>query len=100
MARRIGFGNKPVDKEPVQANDRAAPAPAKPAIAARLFGVGFLSVWLIGWTAGIVFAIRQALVEEAVFARGFLIFWSVAAIIGWIFAVRALFGLLMGKPRE
>lgn len=65
----------------------------------RLVVGAFLTVWLIGWTAGIVFAFG-ALMSEWDSDAGvsvFLIIWLTFATAGWVFVVRILAKLIRGE---
>lgn len=68
----------------------------------RVFVGLFLTVWLIGWTAGIVFA-ALALFDGAGgdnFATVFLVFWITFALFGWVVAVRKLLSIIGGGDVE
>ena len=110
MVRRIGFGNselpediseKPDDSsaQSTYARLKASPkaTPQFQSLGARIFGVLFLGVWLIGWTAGIGFAAFALFNSDSGFSKVFLFIWLSAAIIGWWFAFRTLIRLLKGK---
>ena len=55
----------------------------------------FLCVWLVAWTAAIVFVGMLILSGEG---PVFLIIWEIAAVIGWFVAVFILRAQLRGTP--
>jgi hypothetical protein len=110
MVRRIGFGNtklpEDIGQEPDTSSVESAYArlkadteatPQFQSLGARIFGVLFLGVWLIGWTGGIGFATFALFSSDTGFSKVFLFIWLSAAVIGWWFAVRTLIRLLKGK---
>ncbi len=98
MVRRVGFGNKEAERRPASRDTgRAGVQDPAGGIGARLFTLAFLSVWLIGWTAGIVFAANAVRASEAPFSEFFLIFWLLGAGLGWVFAVRFWWKTLTGR---
>lgn len=68
-----------------------------PTGAGRVFAGVFLSVWLIGWSTGIVFAFGALLSEWGTGPSLFLIVWLTFAILGWFFAVGFLFKIIRGR---
>ncbi|MEO1331360.1 MAG: hypothetical protein AAFW46_17045 [Pseudomonadota bacterium] len=67
----------------------------------RLFMIGFLSLWLTGWSAGIYFAATEF---WRGFSRGefggdtlFLGFWVTVASVAWAIAMRVLIGAIRGE---
>jgi hypothetical protein len=116
MARRVGFGNREGDKpaappiepqEPERTtrgwNPRFGPYPARVFYAGQKRPViwvviGFLCLWLFGWTLGIIFAITAFSAQVSGGGGGdmFLLFWLTIALAGWVFAVWVLFWLFRG----
>ncbi len=109
MTRRIGFGEgekREKERRADAARRRAAterpqaPAPAREkdgmsAVGRLLLGL-FLTVWLIGWSAGIYFAASAMFGGDG--PAFFLAIWLAFAIFGWIIAVRFLFRIVAGQP--
>ena len=102
MARRVGFkdaqagGRRDHHSNSTADADEAAPN----AGGFRWFLIGFLTIWLAGWTAGIVFAFAgyaEAAAKD-MFLGVFLFVWIVFALAGWVFVVRILVRLLRGQP--
>jgi hypothetical protein len=102
MARRVGFGDADVSGRDADAVSRSGDAGGRhpPANVVRWAIIGFLTIWLCAWTAGIVFAFL-ALVDPMTqdpAVRVFLIPWLIFAAYGWVVVVRAVFRLLRGLP--
>lgn len=86
MARRVGFS----EGEPPRRKRRTVP-------------IVLLTLWLIGWTAGIAFvlnALLGALEAEGTGPPLVLIGWLVVATVGWVFGARLLMRLARGAPRR
>ncbi len=128
MVRRVGFGS-PSDRaqeekedqerakriaERLAADKRAAATRTKPktnrpdknSVALGALSKGpkvlmfvFLSVWLVGWTIGIIFAFDTFSSSGEWFTRIFLSVWLLFAIIGWFVVVGVLLRILFGKSR-
>ncbi|MEM7270790.1 MAG: hypothetical protein AAF401_16255 [Pseudomonadota bacterium] len=99
MVRRVGFGDRygerRTDKR-IETAERTS-SPRRSGVS-RVFIGGFLIVWLVGWTSGIVFALSE-IVEQGLGAADFGLFvWVAFAVIGWIFAVVMLFRVITGRP--
>ena len=62
--------------------------------------IGFLALWLVGWTSGIVFAFIAlfGIAADNVPLSSFLFIWLIFAAFGWVFVVRAILRLLRGQP--
>ena len=113
MARRVGFGGSEKPERPKRratapddrhstdgAADLTELAERSLPIAGRLIGGGFLILWLIGWSAGIVFAtlmLFSSWRDGDTAAAGFLLIWVTFAIVGWVFAVKALRKVIRGE---
>ncbi len=98
MIRRVGFGNREAERRPAaRGTGRADARNPATGIGVRLSTLAFLSVWLIGWTAGIVFAASAVFRSEAPFSEFFLIFWLLGASLGWVFAVYFWWKTLTGR---
>ena len=113
MARRVGFGNKDKGRytpPPAGAQDTAPPSPRpeptyeerlargnKMLTGIRLFALAFLTIWLLGWTLGIVAAVVSIYNSEQPFTEFFLIIWVLGASLGWVIAARAWWFALRGK---
>ena len=113
MARRVGFGGseKPEKRKERAARNRRHSSESAADLtelaerslpkAGRLIGGGFLSLWLIGWSAGIVFATLMFFSswrDGDTAAAAFLLIWVTFAIVGWVFAVKALKKIIRGEP--
>jgi len=102
MVKRVGFGRRKEKPE----NRSASPAPstrqpntnnvADMSAGARVFQLGFIAVWLVGWSVGIGIAFVFLFSGDG-FSTAFLTFWIVVASIFWIIAVRRLIALVRGK---
>jgi len=109
MVRRVGFGNTQLPEDIGETPDdetsqstyarlrRVNTTPATPSIGARLLSASFLGIWLVGWTAAIVFSTVAFLNADDTDARIFLGFWITAAVFGWWLAVRTFIRILRGK---
>ena len=102
MVRRVGFGNSKDERSdltsvPLTKRDRRAAKTDETSMSgpARVFTILFLTVWLIGWSGGIIFAVI-ALFNGNDFSKFFLIFWIVIASAGWVFGAKTLGTLLRG----
>lgn len=67
------------------ASDKTPSGPSS--VAGRLFVIGFLSLWLAGWSTGIVFAFGALMAEWGDAPSLFLIVWLTIAVFGWFMAV-------------
>lgn len=108
MVRRVGFGGDEEGSEKPARAIKSKPAELRPlpgdpvkkepmGLGARIFSVGFLSIWLIGWSGGIVFAAVQ-LITGSDFSRFFLVIWLAAATVAWYFAAKTLVNLVKNRP--
>ncbi len=112
MARRVGFGNRDSGRSaPPPVRDREQPPAERPEptyeerlargnkmlFSIRLFSLAFLSIWLLGWSAGIIFAVMSILNSDHPFTEFFLIIWALGASLGWVVAARAWWFALRGK---
>ena len=75
----------------------AAEAIESVSTAGRIAGIVFLSLWLIGWTFGIIMVSGLFFADDGP-QRWFALVWLAAAVFGWFFAVYALWRLILGKP--
>lgn len=85
MARRVGFGDET----------------DQPAKKRRAIPIALLTLWLIGWTVGIVIvlnALLGALDDPGTGAPLLLIGWLVFAAAGWLLGARLLMRMATGKP--
>lgn len=109
MVRRVGFGKPPLpedinslpDDEATQSTySRLKNSPAEPIVLplfARLVSASFLGLWLLGWSAGIIFSALEFLKSDAMDTKIFLGIWVTFALFGWWFAARTFVSLLRGK---
>ena len=122
MIRRVGFNNErrnrpvarpsasdntpptdmPSDKSAGASNLRFEPPRIMALLAAQKKPVvwliiGFLSLWLAGWTLGIVFMAVMLLVGGMDGEGSFPLIWLGFASVAWVFVVWMLFWLIRGS---
>lgn len=102
MARRVGFGtpkakrsvaDEYADRFRKRAHDQKATPKLR--IKRQWFPIVFLCVWLVLWTAGILFVIGVLFGGSG--ADTFLLIWLAFAVFGWFGAVKALITLFKGE---
>jgi hypothetical protein len=94
MARRVGFG---------EAGSGGPGSGGTENSSVGLFRwllIGFLAIWICGWSTGIFVAGRAFFgpSSQDPFIRAFLIFWLIFALFFWGFVVSVIFRLLRGVP--
>ena len=114
MARRIGSDGARDKRIPSIADQhldsfrakarakKKAKAAAKAATSAkirdltfRIPRIIFLLVWLLGWSAGVLFVAVMMFTGKG---NLFLVVWEIFAVFGWYAGFRALINTIKGKP--
>ena len=97
MARFSAKSRKSYYGQTMETDPASPDAPERMSRGKRLWAIGFLTVWLFGWTFGVYVALETRLgLSPGQEGYIFMTIWLAAAIPAWFFVVWILFRLYRG----